>query len=288
MPELPEVETVVRGLNASIGGDHIVSVKVLREDSVAFPDVALFCRSLGQKKFLQAWRRGKYIVIELEGGASLICHLRMSGRLIVKGMSGRKAVERGRFLRVLFKLSSGRELHFEDMRVFGRLWFKPDHLSLEEVVPSIAELGVEPLAQDNLGGGLSGELLQELFEGKSQAVKSALLDQRLVAGVGNIYADEALFLSGVHPQRKAGSLKKKEYENLAENVRAVLTMGIESGGSTLRDYVNAEGVNGNYQNQAYVYGRTGAPCLHCQSAIAKVKIAGRSSHFCPRCQKARP
>lgn len=274
MPELPEVETVARGLEKALCRDSVKSVKILRVDSVACPSPAQFEKAIKGRQFKRFFRRGKYILVDFEDDSGMVCHLRMSGRLLVK----EKHSKPGRFLRVKFLLQSGRELHFEDMRVFGRLWFKEAEQSFEEIVPGLLSLGIEPLEN------ALGKHMQKAFAGKTQTIKSALLDQRILAGVGNIYADEALFLSGINPQTKAGAVSSRKIESLGESVRTVLLAGIESGGSTLRDYVSAEGVNGNYQNEAWVYGRFKEPCRRCGHAIERVKLAGRSSHFCPKCQ----
>jgi len=290
MPELPEVETVRRGLENLLRGDAIKSVKVLRSESIAFPDVASFIKLLKGRRFGNILRRGKYLLLELDGDAGLACHLRMSGRLIVRpGKSVSRAkgkidsIERGsvrepQFLRVVFTLESGRELHFEDMRVFGRLWYKPAGANFEEIIPTLAELGVEPLE------ALTGAYLHKAFAKKMQAVKTALLDQRVLAGVGNIYADESLFLTRLHPATAAKNLKLAQLEHLSNNIKMVLERAIISGGSTLRDYSDSSGVNGKYQNEALVYGREGAPCHHCGTLIERLKLGGRSSHYCPSCQ----
>ena len=275
MPELPEVETVCRGLQNKVTGDKIISVEVLRKDSVGSPSVKKFSSSLPGHRIDKVHRRGKYILIDLSDGAGLICHLRMSGRFLI--------VEKNRtankFLRVKILLESGRELHFEDMRVFGRLWYVPTGETFEDVVPTLGELGVEPLTE------MSAETLAALFKDRKQSVKGALLDQRNIAGIGNIYADESLFQAGIHPARAAGTLKRAELARLAETVKEVLSRAITLGGSTLRDYTSSEGVNGNYQQQSWVYGRTGEQCRTCGKKIERMKIAGRSSHFCPTCQK---
>jgi formamidopyrimidine-DNA glycosylase len=201
----------------------------------------------------------------------------MSGRFLIV----EKNRPANRFLRVKILLESGRELHFEDMRVFGRLWFVPSGESFEDVVPTLGELGIEPLTE------LSAKTLAALFQGRKQSVKGALLDQRNIAGIGNIYADESLFQAGIHPARAAGTLKRAELTRLAETVKEVLNRAITLGGSTLRDYTSSEGVNGNYQQQSWVYGRTGEQCRNCGKKIERMKIAGRSSHFCPTCQKTK-
>jgi formamidopyrimidine-DNA glycosylase len=298
MPELPEVETVRRGLELALAGDAIVAVEVLRDASIAYPDVEIFIASVPGHKFGKVLRRGKYLLIELDRGAGLACHLRMSGRLLVReGMQASaktnkttkiakapantkaaKLVREPQFLRVRLLLASGRELHFEDMRVFGRLWFKPKGKTFEDVIPSLALLGVEPLES------LTSSHLAIAFSGKVQAVKTALLDQHILAGVGNIYADESLFLSGIHPTISASKVTAEQLVKLVENVQLVLSRAIESGGSTLRDYTDSSGVNGKYQNLAWVYGREGEPCRQCASPIERIKLNGRSSHFCSQCQ----
>lgn len=298
MPELPEVETVRRGLELALAGDAIVAVEVLRDASIAYPDVEIFIASVPGHKFGKVLRRGKYLLIELDRGAGLACHLRMSGRLLVRdGIQGNtktakkaktikvaeteKSMREPQFLRVRLVLASGRELHFEDMRVFGRLWFKPKGKTFEDVIPSLALLGVEPLES------LTSAHLECAFKGKVQAVKTALLDQHILAGVGNIYADESLFLSGIHPTVSASKVTAEQLVKLVDNVKLVLSRAIESGGSTLRDYTDSSGVNGNYQNLAWVYGREGQPCRQCASPIERIKLNGRSSHFCSQCQPIR-
>lgn len=274
MPELPEVETVCRGLQQQLPGSVVSEVDVLRDDSIGYPAVEEFIAQLAGHRFESVTRRGKYILINLDRGAGLACHLRMSGRLmVVKDLQ-----QPGRFLRVRIGLKDGRELRFEDMRVFGRLWYVPSGKTFVDVIPTLGELGVEPLDE------MSGAILSGLFDGKKQPVKTALLDQRLIAGIGNIYADESLYQAGINPLRPAGTLKRAELDKLAHEIQKVLKRAIKNRGSTLSDYRDSEGVNGNYQNKAGVYGREGLACRICKSEIERVKIAGRSSHFCLVCQ----
>jgi formamidopyrimidine-DNA glycosylase len=277
LPELPEVETVCRGLRAKILGDVIEAVEVLRKDSIGYPAVSEFTRAVPGHTFESVSRRGKYILIGMSKKTGLAVHLRMSGQLLLVD----KKAPPDKFLRVRMRLKSGRELHFADMRVFGRIWFVPPGKTFAEVIPTLAELGAEPLEC------LTGLALQDVFARRKQAIKSALLDQRLLAGVGNIYADESLFHSGINPLRPAGTLKLKELERLAEEIKNVLSRAIELGGTTFSDFKNSEGVNGNYQHDAWVYGRTGSDCRVCEEAILRVKIGGRSSHYCPQCQPKR-
>jgi formamidopyrimidine-DNA glycosylase len=274
MPELPEVETVRRGLLLSLPGEVISKVEILRPDSIGYPEAKQFARSLPGHSFEDIARRGKYLLISLSKGAGLAVHLRMSGRLLFM----KRASPVSKFSRVRLLLASGGELRFEDMRVFGRLWYIPSGSTFESVIPSLAELGVEPLDH------LDGRLLMELYRNKTQAIKSALLDQRLIAGIGNIYADESLFRAGIHPQTKAGSIVLSQAERLVREIKLVLSKAIALGGSSVRDYTDSSGVNGNYQNDAGVYGRTGKPCLTCGQPVERIKLAGRSTHFCPKCQ----
>lgn len=274
MPELPEVETVCRGLNVQLKGALVKKVEVFRKDSIGYPSVDDFCAALPGHRFIKVTRRGKYILIDLDQGGGLAAHLRMSGRLLVT----KSKTTSGPFLRVRITFADKKELLFEDMRVFGRLWFKPKGMTFQDVIPGLLHLGVEPLED------LDSSKLAVLFAKKKQSIKSALMDQRLIAGIGNIYADESLFQAGIHPLTPAGRLKKPEIERLVEEIKDVLKRAIKNRGSSVRDYRDSEGVNGNYQNKAWVYGRTGLKCRQCDKLIERVKIAGRSAHYCQKCQ----
>lgn len=275
MPELPEVECVLRGLAASLAGERIMQVEVLRAQSIAHPSAKQFEKLVPGHKFAEFVRRGKYLLMQFDDGSGMACHLRMSGALVVKT----RKEARDKHLRVLFKMDSQKELHFEDMRVFGRLWYVQSGTSFQKIIPALEKLGPEPLTD------LTVEYLQEKFSNCRRAIKAALLDQELIAGIGNIYADEVLFLSNLHPQEKAADINTKKLALLLNNIQCVLNQAIVAGGSSIRDYKNSQGVNGNYQNEALVYGRHGQACHHCGKTIKRVKILGRSAHFCPRCQK---
>ncbi|MBX9687641.1 MAG: bifunctional DNA-formamidopyrimidine glycosylase/DNA-(apurinic or apyrimidinic site) lyase [Candidatus Obscuribacterales bacterium] len=275
MPELPEVETVRRGLEKQLSGAKIKSVKVLRKDSVGYPSVEEFTSMLKGREFHSVGRRGKYLLLKLSDNTGMVAHLRMSGRLLV--MQGND-VEPGH-VRIRIGLTDGRKLIFDDTRVFGRLWCVPEGESFESVVETLNSLGPEPL------DGINPKYLQTAFQRKTQSIKIALLDQSIIAGVGNIYADESLHRAGIHPNRQACSLTLAELKRLSKELQIVLNNAIEAGGSTLRDYTDSSGVNGNYQHEALVYGRKDEPCRKCKSKIERIKLAGRSSHFCPRCQR---
>ncbi len=274
MPELPEVETVRRGLAKQLAGASIKSLQVIRKESLAYPTGRQFAKLLSAKHFKSFARRGKYLLIELSENTGLIIHLRMSGRLLILDQKQAEPAH----VRIRFLLADGRKLLFDDPRVFGRIWGVPAELSFEEVAPSLGSLGPEAL------GGLDCQSLKKVLAGKKQSIKQALLDQSIMAGIGNIYADESLFRAAILPDREAGSITYNELLVLSQEINQVLSDAIALGGSTLRDYTNTNGINGNYQNQALVYGRKNEPCRKCGSKIVQIKIAGRSSHYCPACQ----
>ncbi len=279
MPELPEVEIVRRSLLKELVGKKILSVEVFRELSIGYPTPERFRKELKGQTFRDISRRGKYLLFHLnERNKFLIVHLRMSGRLLLVDKK-HDFDKRSKFVRVNFMLNSGEQLIFEDMRVFGRLWAVSSKITLAEAIPSFASLGIEPLNE------LNGKQLQTLFHKKRQSIKTALLDQRLLTGIGNIYADEILFQAGIHPLTPAGKINKKQAKNLAKVIPNTLNKAIKLGGSSIKDFVDAKGVNGNYQHSAFVYGRTGRKCRLCKSPIERIKLAGRSTHFCLICQK---
>ncbi len=278
MPELPEVETVRQDLLSRIIGESIASVEIYRPQSIAHPSPKQFAALLPGHRFVDIDRRGKYLLLHLEGvhgKALLVLHLRMSGRLLFLEKGTKKA---NQFLRIRLLLQSKKQLLFEDMRVFGRLWFVPPDSNLTAIIPALANLGPEPLS------GLTASQLRQVFKGRRQVIKAALLDQTLLAGIGNIYADEILFKAQINPLTPAGQLTAKQYRTLSHVMPRLLKQAIDLGGSSLKDFKNSQGVNGNYQNISLVYGRTGKNCRVCQTLIIRLKIAGRSSHFCPQCQ----
>jgi formamidopyrimidine-DNA glycosylase len=274
MPELPEVETVRRGLLQHLPKTKIAQVQVLRELSIGHPEAGAFEVSLRGHRIDDIHRRGKYLLFKLNGGAWMIGHLGMSGRMLV--VEAKKPVEKHVRVRIIF--DNQEELRFEDMRVFGRMWYIAKNETVEEVIPGLAKMGREPFEQ------LDAKHLKEGFQKRTQAIKVVLLDQRTVAGLGNIYADEALFEARINPLRSANTLSDPELKILTKKIKEVLNRAIKLGGSTLRNYTDSKGVNGNYQHKAWVYGRTGKPCRACGTPIKMVRLAGRSSHYCPSCQ----
>ena len=302
MPELPEVETIVRGLDQRISGDTVESVWIGSRKQPLKSPAGIIARTLEGKRIIRVHRAGKHIVFDLEGSpssqrptptlakqgklgggrqtrqaaslhivrnaletAQWIVHLGMTGRLVVL----EPAADVVKHTHLIAKLASGRELRLIDPRMFGKLsvhagGFDPG--------------GVEPLE-------VSEERFVALFRGRKTPIKSALLNQKLLRGVGNIYADESLFRAGIRPRRRAAAITRNELRKLHRAVREVLRKAIALGGSSISDYVDADGEEGFFQLQHRVYGREGEPCLVCRAAIRRVVLAGRSSHYCSKCQK---
>ncbi len=283
VPELPEVETVRRGLERQTRGFTIERVEVLRARAIAAPPVpAQFCSALEGCSVDQWMRRGKYLMASLKrAGADAGhwgVHLRMTGQFLWM----ETAKEPCNHTRVRFWNPEGQELRFVDLRSFGEMWWVPPGKPLESVMTGLKRLGPEPFS-----AAFTPQYLRQKLKGSSRAIKTALLDQALVAGVGNIYADESLFMSGIAPEERAGSLKLKQLERLHGALVEVLTTSIGAGGTTFSDFRDLTGTNGNYGNAAWVYRRTGEPCRVCGTPIRRDKLGGRSSHWCPSCQGGR-
>lgn len=270
MPELPEVETVARDLSEMLVGRSILSASVRWPKTIAYPTVAEFEREVRGRRVVAVGRRGKYVVLELNNGFMLI-HLKMSGRLQVQS----SALPEEGHTRAVFSLDDGQQLRFRDVRKFGRIYL------VNDVAQVTGRLGPEPLAED-----FALADFVQLLEGRTGRLKSLLLNQEFLAGLGNIYADESLFAAGLHPLRKAGTLTPKEQARLYEAIRKVLGHAVQGRGTTLDDrgYLDAQGQAGTYQEQVAVYGRTGESCRNCDTAIERIVVGGRSTHFCPRCQ----
>jgi formamidopyrimidine-DNA glycosylase len=275
MPELPEVETIARGVNERLRGDRIVDVWFGSHSQPFKTPPAVQAAGLEGRVILEVHRVGKHIVCELgrePGGnpsAQWIVHLGMTGRLLVTTPDGPVAPH----THARLILASGREMRFVDPRRFGRLEFRD--LKKEA---TFSGPGSEPLTID------PGEFA-ELFRGRRLAIKAALLNQTLLHGVGNIYADESLFRAGIRPRRMAGRLTRAELLRLHTALQEVLRHAIELGGSSVSDYVDADGVRGFFQFEHRVYLRTGQPCLVCAAPIRRILLAGRGTHFCPVCQR---
>jgi formamidopyrimidine-DNA glycosylase len=286
MPELPEVETIVRGLAKRVAGDVIGSVWLTSKPQPFKSPAAVIAKTLERARITDVRRMGKHIVFDLERSAKSasreskhdagknaratraqwIVHLGMTGKMLV--CTAETEIEK--HTHAIATLASGRELRFIDPRRFGRL----------SVVRNgnFDSGGSEPLE-------IEPEKFLSLFRGRKTPIKSALLNQKLLRGVGNIYADESLFRAGIRPRRRAATLTHEQLRRLYVSVQEVLKEAIALGGSSVSDYVDADGEEGFFQLEHRVYGREGEPCLVCKTPVKRVVIAGRSSHYCPKCQK---
>lgn len=298
MPELPEVETVRRGLQPVMEGSRIVAVETRRPD-LRFPLPDRLSETLAGRHVTALGRRAKYLLMHIEGGHVLICHLGMSGSFRIEDAAGLPAVpgvfhhERSKLAahdHVIFTVQNGAgkpsRIVFNDPRRFGFMLLTEE--SALDVHPMLAGLGTEPT-----GNALSGELISDLFRNRAMPLKAALLDQRLIAGVGNIYACEALWKARLSPKRTAGSIAAKpgkasqRADRLAEALREVIAEAIEAGGSSLRDHIQADGSLGYFQHRFKVYDREGEPCprRECNGVVTRVVQGGRSTFYCPVCQR---
>src|SRR5579864_2612577 len=270
MPELPEVETIANGLNKRVAGDRIDSVWVGSKPEPLKSSAAEISGALEGAKVERVRRVGKHIVFDLGSGKAAassqwIVHLGMTGKMLVA------TPETGilKHAHLVAKLASGRELRFVDPRRFGRLEVRQTEFNGP---------GAEPLL-------ISSEDFARLFHRRAAPIKASLLNQNLLHGVGNIYADESLFRAGIRPRRRANSLTRAELARLHTALREVLQEAIAAGGSSVSDYVDADGEAGFFQLQHRAYGREGQPCLVCKTKIKKIVVAGRGTHYCPKCQK---
>jgi formamidopyrimidine-DNA glycosylase len=271
MPELPEVETIKRALAHRLSARRFSSV-VQRRPDLRFPLPADLGHRLSGRLIQAFRRRAKYILADLDDGQSLLLHLGMSGRLVLDGPPG------GPHEHLTFTFDDGSVLRFVDPRRFGMLDLWPS--AAIEQHPRLVGLGVEPL-----GIGFDGLAIASALLGRRSPLKIALMDQRIVVGVGNIYASESLFRARLSPRRIAGFLRPAQARRLAFAVRGVLEDAIASGGSSLRDYVQADGELGVFQDHFAVYGRADLPCLVCGQPIRRLAQGGRATYFCPRCQR---
>jgi formamidopyrimidine-DNA glycosylase len=277
VPELPEVETVVRGLRPRLRGRRIERLR-LHQPLIVRGSLSAFRRTLSGARVLQVRRTGKYILVELQprGAGSRprywIVHLGMTGRLY----ACKATAPRLKHTHLVAWLSGGEQLRYLDPRRFGKMLTLPE----SDLQSYFAALGPEPFR-------ISLERFRRLCAGRRSPVKNLLLNQSRLRGLGNIYASEALFLARIHPARLAGTLQGSELMRLYTAIRKVLREAIAGQGSTLSDYRNADGVPGDYQNSLRVYDREGEPCPFCGTAIERILLAGRSSHFCPQCQPFR-
>ena len=284
MPELPEVETVRRGLAAAMTGQSIASVRVRRRDlRVALP--AEFEAALTGRRIARLGRRAKYLIMECDDSTAVLIHLGMSGRMLIDGAGTNAGPSpwsevSAAHEHVTFGLADGTTVRFSDPRRFGLMVLaRTDELDRH---PLLSELGPEPLDE-----GFDGPALAAALRGKRSPIKTALLDQRVVAGLGNIYACESLFGAGISPRRKAATVQGGRADRLAGAIRRVLAAAIEAGGSTLRDHAAPSGEIGYFQHHFKVYGRAGERCpgCDCDRSIARIVQSGRSTFYCPTRQR---
>jgi len=278
MPELPEVETVRRGLAPVMEGFVFDTVTLNRQD-LRFPFAKDFRQRLEGRVLTTLDRRAKFLCARLDSGDRLYMHLGMSGRFTISGeVEGNFVHENGgsnRHDHVVFDMSSGARITYNDTRRFG---------FMELVGPGepyrLDDLGPEPL-----GNHFNAEILKSAIRGKKTKIKTALLDQRIVAGLGNIYVCESLFRAGIAPRRAAGRVTRAECDSLTGHIKDVLTEAIQAGGSSLRDFANTDGDLGYFQYRFSVYGREAEPCVACSTPVKRITQSGRSSFYCPSCQK---
>lgn len=278
MPELPEVETVRRGLADRLNSFEIKEIEVCRARAIASPGgVDQFLAGLTGAT-VGAWsRRGKYLMAQLEPNrGSWGVHLRMTGQFQWHA----KPAPPCNHTRVRFWNQSNEELRFVDVRSFGEMWWVPEGDDLDTVMTGLKRLGPEPFSD-----AFTGAYLKQRLKGSTRPIKTALLDQSLVAGVGNIYADESLFAAGIPPLTASGKLSIEQLVRLRHELINVLNISIGVGGTTFSDFRDLEGVNGNYGGQSWVYRRSGQPCRRCGTPISREKLSGRSTHWCPNCQR---
>ncbi len=292
MPELPEVETVRRGLEQKLKKFIIKTVEVCRDSTVAYPiDKKDFIEGL-QNSLIYKWdRRGKYLIAELKKTQSnnidkneisfanngvLVVHLRMTGYFTFNNIPTNPC----KHTRIRLFDNNKNELRYIDVRSFGQMWWVRDGLSPNNIIKGLGTLGPEPFSEN-----FNIKYLTKVISNKTRSIKSILLDQTIIAGIGNIYADESLYSAGISPFREARTIKKYELKKLRVAIIEVLQKSIGAGGTTFSDFRDLEGENGNFGLQTNVYRRTGKQCCKCKNLIERQKISGRSTHWCRKCQK---
>jgi len=279
MPELPEVETIRRGLNQFTLHRKITGGDVLLHRTIAYPfSVNEFISEITGSAIAAWHRRGKYLLAELTPSPQttwLGVHLRMTGQLL--WLHQDEPLHKHTRVRLFFE--NQQELRFVDQRTFGQMWWVPPGVAVESIITGLGKLAVDPFSTQ-----FTLEYFADKLQNRRRPIKTALLDQSVVAGLGNIYADEALFKSGILPVTLCMDLQLQQIQRLHTAIIQVLETSIAAGGTTFSNFLNVQGVNGNYGGVAWVYNRTGEPCRVCGTPIERIKLGGRSSHFCPQCQ----
>lgn len=271
MPELPEVETVKNKLKSKLIGRTIIDTNIIYPNIIEYPEINIFSEEIKNQKINDIKRRGKWILFELDN-YYLLSHLRMEGKYLFR----KETDEIGKHEHVIFKLDNNEELRYMDTRKFGRMHLiNKDELYTKK---PLNELGLEPFDEN-----LNKEYLKLKYKTKKLPVKTVLLDQSIIVGIGNIYADEILFLSKINPFKKVNELTDKELDNIIINTKEVLNKAIKLGGTTIRSYESSEGVHGNFQNELLVHNKEFCP--NCNSKLEKTRIGGRGTYYCIKCQK---
>lgn len=274
MPELPEVENVRRSLSRLVVGKRIETVETDWE-KILEGGLAFFQTTLKGATITAVDRRGKYLLVRFDHDVTLVSHLRMEGKYqLVEDAT----VPKHRFVHVCFTFSDHTQLRYHDMRKFGRMVLVPT--GAESQVGGLATIGPEPTEDDFTVADFMATLSRH-----QKPIKSVILDQETVAGVGNIYADESLWQARLHPEQPANTVSKIKARRLRDAIIAILQQSIDLGGTSVHTFVDANGARGGFQDQLNVYGRTGEPCLRCGTPIVKIKVGQRGTHYCPRCQR---
>ncbi|HZK43363.1 MAG TPA: bifunctional DNA-formamidopyrimidine glycosylase/DNA-(apurinic or apyrimidinic site) lyase [Syntrophomonadaceae bacterium] len=268
MPELPEIETVKKGMQVNIGA-KITNIEIYREDIIKakdFDSSELYGQTISNIR-----RRGKFLIFNLEKDYNVIFHLGMSGRFYMIDASEEISEKH---VHIVIHLDNQKKLLYQDTRRFGGVWLVKDLFAF------FTKMGVEPLTKD-----FNADYLYKITRKRKIAIKSLILNQHLIAGIGNIYADESLFMAGIRPDKKAGLLTFDEADKLCKAIKQVLKNAIKERGTTFSDFRDSYNQLGNYQNFLQIYGRTNEKCFNCDTLLERQKIGGRSSHYCPKCQQ---
>lgn len=274
MPELPEVETIKRELKPMVINKKIRSCKVLRGDVIAYPKPQEFCKSITGERIIKVSRKAKYLFFGLTNNKNIIFHFRLSGTISLRNSRAKPE----RFTRVIIRVN-GHQLFFNEPRVLGRIYLVSGTRKLP-ILKGLYELGLEPISKNFDLTYMRGKL-----RGRKAKIKALLLDQSICAGVGNIYSDEALFLAGIRPLRRAYRITINETGKLVKALKDVIRKGVDNYGTSVADYHRTDGKDGNFQRFLHVYGREYKPCKVCGAKIILKKLGNRSTRFCPKCQK---
>ena len=274
MPELPEVETIKRELKSKIINKKILACITLRDDVIAYPKPKAFCRAILNERVIDVTRKAKYLFLELTNGKKIVFHFRLSGTLSLRKLRTKPE----RFTRVIIKIN-GYQLFFNEPRALGRLYLLQGKRRLP-ILKGLYNLGFEPIVDE-----FDLSYLRNNLKGRKAKIKALLLDQSICAGVGNIYSDEALFLAGIRPLRRAKRITIRETAKLVRALKDVIKKGIDNYGTSVSDYHRTDGKDGNFQKFLYVYGKENEPCRVCGTKIILTKLGNRSTRYCPKCQK---